>query len=183
MFNCGKREGAQTPVQCSGARKSPVREVVRSSVGADAIHPPPPFGGYTHFGFFCSCQLHLQKLGNPGCAGTLSGRVGTLGEHTAWWRFESWPAGSADRQFSQSAPEPFVVLNPSSNPSNHKLLTPPPKQWYPVSGGERSQIQKIHWGIVLLGKIMILQGVGHPMSCLGECYANLFVYLPACLPD
>ena len=29
-----------------------------------------------------------------------------------------------------------------------------------------------HWGIVLLGKIMILQGVGHPISCLGVCYAN-----------
>ena len=30
----------------------------------------------------------------------------------------------------------------------------------------------MHWGIVLLGKIMILQGVGHPISCLGVCYAN-----------
>ena len=26
--------------------------------------------------------------------------------------------------------------------------------------------------MVLLGKIMILQGVGHPISCLGVCYAN-----------
>ena len=34
------------------------------------------------------------------------------------------------------------------------------------------QNQKIHWGMVLLGKIMILQGVRHPISCLGVCYAN-----------
>ena len=27
-------------------------------------------------------------------------------------------------------------------------------------------------GIVLSGKIMIPQGVGHPISCLGVCYAN-----------
>ena len=26
--------------------------------------------------------------------------------------------------------------------------------------------------MLLLGKIMILQGVGHPISCLGVCYAN-----------
>ena len=26
--------------------------------------------------------------------------------------------------------------------------------------------------MVLLGKIMILQGVGHPISCLGVCYVN-----------
>ena len=26
--------------------------------------------------------------------------------------------------------------------------------------------------MVLLGKLMILQGVGHPISCLGVCYAN-----------
>ena len=26
--------------------------------------------------------------------------------------------------------------------------------------------------MVLLGKIMILQGVGDPISCLGVCYAN-----------
>ena len=37
---------------------------------------------------------------------------------------------------------------------------------------EGPQNQKIHWGIVLLGKIMILQAVGHQISCLGVCYAN-----------
>ena len=30
----------------------------------------------------------------------------------------------------------------------------------------------IHSGIVLLGKTIILQGVGHQISCLGVCYAN-----------
>ena len=47
----------------------------------------------------------------------------------------------------------------SSNPSKHKLLTTPPPK-------------KIHWGIILLGEMMMLQGVGHPISCLGVCYAN-----------
>ena len=31
---------------------------------------------------------------------------------------------------------------------------------------------RIHWGIVLSSKIMILQGVRHPISCLGVCFPN-----------
>ena len=38
--------------------------------------------------------------------------------------------------------------------------------------GCRPRNQKVHWGMVLLGKIMISQGVGHQISCLGVCYAN-----------
>ena len=68
-------------------------------------------------------------------------------------------------------------------PSQRKLLTPPPSPTPPhphpplkkvisSSRGYRPQNQKIHWGMVLLGKIMILQGVGHQISCLGVCYAN-----------
>ena len=66
-------------------------------------------------------------------------------------------------------------------PSERKLLTPPPppnppplplKKVISSFRGYRPRNQKIHWGMVLLGKIMILQGVGHPISCLGVCYAN-----------
>ena len=56
-------------------------------------------------------------------------------------------------------------------PFERKLLTPPQKVISSFRGCG-PQNQKIHWGMVLLGKIMILQGVGHPISCLGVCYAN-----------
>ena len=77
--------------------------------------------------------------------------------------------------WSRSAPQPFffnLTLVQILLTTNFKPPNPPPKKWYPVSGGCRPQNQKIHWGIVLSGKIMILQGVGHPISCLGVCYAN-----------
>ena len=67
-------------------------------------------------------------------------------------------------------------------PSERKLLDPPPPHPPPPTPspqkvlssfrGYRPQNQKIHWGMVLLGKIMSLQGVGHQISCLGVCYAN-----------
>ena len=63
----------------------------------------------------------------------------------------------------QSAALPFLLTSPHClKPSEHKLLTHPPPQ--------KSDIQ--FQGMVLLGKIMILQGVGHQISCLGVCYAN-----------
>ena len=37
---------------------------------------------------------------------------------------------------------------------------------------QNHQNQKIHWEIILSGKIMILQGVRHPISCLRVCYAS-----------
>ena len=37
---------------------------------------------------------------------------------------------------------------------------------------EASKLKKIHWVIVMSGKIKILQGVGHLVPCLGVCYAN-----------
>ena len=48
--------------------------------------------------------------------------------------------------------------------------------WKPPSllnGAERGlKIKKSSGGIVVPGKIIISQGVGHPMSCLGVCYTN-----------
>ena len=52
-------------------------------------------------------------------------------------------------------------------------IPPPPKKWYPVSRVYRPQNQKIHWGIVLLGKIMILQGVGRLPVAQPDCSPEL----------
>ena len=75
-------------------------------------------------------------------------------------------AGGAARPVSFIAPDLW------SNPSEHKLLTPPPPQIDIQFQGIEASESEIHWGILLLGKILILQGVGHPISCLGVCYAN-----------
>ena len=90
-----------------------------------------------------------------------------------------FPAGPLTRRRQWTTQ--LFFIQPQSflpNPSEHKRLTPPahpptpPKMWYPVSGVLRPQNQKNHRGIVLSGKIMMLQLVGHPISCLGVCYAN-----------
>ena len=74
-----------------------------------------------------------------------------------------------DRRWCDSDMPPHCL-----EPSERKLLTPPPlKKVMSSLRGQRPQNQKIRWGMVLLGKIMILQGVGHPISCLGVCYANV----------
>ena len=57
------------------------------------------------------------------------------------WNFPRPTAGRADGPIS------FVLLDPPSNPSEHKLLTPtpsppPPKKGYPVSGDRGLKIQK-----------------------------------------
>ena len=74
-----------------------------------------------------------------------------------------------DRRWSDSNTPPHCW-----EPSERKLLTPPvpPKKCYPVLGDRGLRIKKSIGGMVLLGKIMILQGVGHPISCLGVCYTN-----------
>ena len=62
-----------------------------------------------------------------------------------------------------------------SNPTKHKLLPPPPPpNWYPSTrgGGRGLKMEKNHLGIILSCKIMILQGVRHPISCLGVCCVN-----------
>ena len=54
-----------------------------------------------------------------------------------------------------------------------KFLTPPhPKHGHPNAGGGGVQNQTKCCGIILSPKMMILQGVGHPISYLGVCYAN-----------
>ena len=43
-------------------------------------------------------------------------------------RRQSRPAGLADHRLSQSATESLFILDPGSNPSNHKLLTSQPQK-------------------------------------------------------
>ena len=113
------------------------------------------------FPSFLTMQLEPPKTM---CTGTLSGRVI---EHSS----PKWPGAGlnpgwrfADRQLRRSTPEPFFILDPGSNPSNHKLLTPPPpnpptpppKNGIQFQGDRGLKIKKSIWGIVLLGKRMIL---------------------------
>ena len=79
---------------------------------------------------------------------------------------------------------PDVGPNPHTAPIIRKeVLTPPPpttpptpptppKKGYPSTGGQRGQKRKIHWGIIFSPKMMILQGVGHPIPYLGVLYKN-----------
>ena len=73
-------------------------------------------------------------------------------------------AGRANR------PTSFVLLDPCSNPSEHKLLTPPPKKSdIQVKGIDASE-PKNPLGDRFIGQNNDL--VGHPISCLGVCYEN-----------
>ena len=49
---------------------------------------------------------------------------------------------------------------------------PPPKKWVASGGGLGGSGPKTHWGMRLLGKIMILQGVKLTIQSLGVGYAN-----------
>ena len=87
-----------------------------------------------------------------------------------------WPVAHPDRSVLR-APTPLgiVYLNPTlyhqnrtATIGNSIAFGSAPRR----EADSQPHNQKIHWGMVLLGKIMILQGVGHPISCLGVCYAN-----------
>ena len=58
-----------------------------------------------------------------------------------------------------------VVLTPPHTPNKRGTQV-----W--GGGGGRGQNRKIHWGVVCCPKMMILQGVEHPVSYLGVSYAN-----------
>ena len=78
------------------------------------------------------------------------------GEQTAWRWFESRPAGLADHRLSRWVPEPFFVLDPGSNPSNHKLLSPPPhpppKNGIKFQGDRGLKIKKSSGGLFCWAK-------------------------------
>ena len=68
--------------------------------------------------------------------------------------------------------------NPHTAPRIRKeVLTPPPpptppQKGVPGYGGLKGSKTKNHWGIIFSPKMMILQGVGHPVPYLGVSYAN-----------
>ena len=72
-------------------------------------------------------------------------RVGCLGKRKRW-------CGCIFR---------VVSLNAPPHPPPH-----PPKNVVSSFRGIEASKSKIHWGMVSSGKIIILQGVGHPISCL-----------------
>ena len=72
---------------------------------------------------------------------------------------------------------PDLGLNPHTAAAIRKeVLTPPPhpppKKGYPGTGGWGGQNRKIHGGIIFSPKMMILQGVRHPVPNLEVSYAN-----------
>ena len=57
----------------------------------------------------------------------------------------------------------------------NEVLDPPPPKGVPRyggGGGAGGQNRKNHWGINSSPKMMVLQGVRHPIPSLGVCYAN-----------
>ena len=78
-----------------------------------------------------------------------------------------WTAASSDSTCS-----PHCL-----NPSEHKLLNPPPPHPSPSKSdikfqGIEASESKNPLGDCLIGQKKILQGVGDQISCLGVCYAN-----------
>ena len=153
---------ARQPIGQEGGRQS-VRQAGRQTVGWASRQT----NRNTQFGF-SQWQTRLQAVGRTSAVTTSCGRMVMqpatdvhVGASYRSWRI----VGSAGRPVSSAQSDP------RSNPSEHKLLTPPPPQ-SDIKFQGRPQNQKIHGGIVLLDKIMILQRVGHQTSCLGVCNAN-----------
>ena len=86
----------------------------------------------------------------------------------------------------ESGPEKFFRLKIEKNQKTHDFrpnkngghfLTPAPslkssKKWVSSGGGSGGSRPKTHWGMRLLDKIMILQGVKLTIQPLGVGYAN-----------
>ena len=63
-----------------------------------------------------------------------------------------------------------TFLNPTPTPPTPP--PPPPQKWVSSGGGLGGSGPKTHWGMRLLDKIMILQGVKLTIQPLGVGYAN-----------
>ena len=69
-------------------------------------------------------------------------------------------------------------FGPNPRPPPCRPARPPPpsqEKWHPVAGAGRGQnrkIEVIHWGIMSSPKMMVIQGVGHPISPIGVCCAD-----------
>ena len=85
----------------------------------------------------------------------------------------------------------FDIFDPPPPPPPHPPPQPPhPKKWVSSGGGLGGSGPKTHWGMRLLDKIMILQGVKLTIRPLGVGCANkpkmggmwrFPLYTPACL--
>ena len=154
------------------ADSQPISRLVRQSVSHSGSQSGKQAGRQadrsTQFGFF-QWWTPLQAKGMPKHRKSVSGRavMQSTGSRQDGGSNPGQPTtGSADR------PTSFILLDPRSNPSEHNPPPPPPgKKVISSFRGYRPQNSKIHWDL-LLGKIMILQGVGQPISCLGVCYAS-----------
>ena len=102
-----------------------------------------------------------------GQAGRQTGRQ----KHTVWlfsvaaYSYKQWGTVTSGQAVAQFLPDPC------SNPSKHKFLTPPPNMVCSFRGTEASK-SKNPLGDPFVGQNNGLQGVRHPISCLGVCYAN-----------
>ena len=65
-----------------------------------------------------------------------------------------------------------TFLTPPPHPPTPTPTTPPPKKRGSSGGGLGGSGPKTHWGMRLLDKIMILQGVKLTIQPLGVGYAN-----------
>ena len=165
-----------------GARLPPTASVQ----GTKRSPPPPPaqgesWGLQTH-------QWYIKPIYTAHCGQErLWCQTGVSGE--TWVRTLVQPIRQRRRR--QRAPTRirtadrkicgWVRYHSTGGGCDTNILTPPPHHTPPPPlkkvlssfRGWRPQNQKIHWVMVLMGKIMILQGVGHQISCLVVCYANI----------
>ena len=66
----------------------------------------------------------------------------------------------------------LTFLTPPHPPTPTHPPPPPPKKWVSSGGGLGGSEPKTHWGMHLLDKIMILQGVKLTIQPPGVGYAN-----------
>ena len=94
------------------------------------------------------------------------------------WPTQSGPLRYA-RRFGRPNTGPVVWANPSPYTSlfvdkfwpGHRQACLY-KKWYLAKGSRGVRIGKFIWGIIWSPKMMILQGVKHPMSYSGVCCTN-----------
>ena len=91
----------------------------------------------------------------------------------AWRLVESWPANrrwriSVDRLLSPILYSTLAQILLTTN----FCPPPPPQSGIQFQGDRGLKSKNSTGGLFYWAKIMMLQGVGHPMSCLGACCAN-----------
>ena len=88
----------------------------------------------------------LQNKGNHVSGGTVGGRMAEDSNHGR--QFKSWPLDAGARRPVAT----FFFLDLGSNPSKHKLLTPPQKNVIQFQGGRGLKIKKNPLGDCFVGQ-------------------------------